>query len=198
MADIQIFRPGPHYPALDGTALAATAAAYDPLVYCAPLVVGHPAEDAPRYGLVQGLTFADGVLSATVSNVARAIASKVAAGRLLAVSASFFRPGCAASPSPEVYALRHVGLLGATPPVVKGLAPPVFRDSERAGDVLTVEFVEAPRRPGDRPRLALPPGYTADPGRIGLHSRTLAFSEKHDCSYEDALVRIEGNAGRAG
>ncbi|OYW21050.1 MAG: hypothetical protein B7Z43_11640, partial [Sphingomonas sp. 12-62-6] len=42
--------------------LAATAAAYDPAKFEAPIVVGHPALDAPAYGWVRGLAFAEGTL----------------------------------------------------------------------------------------------------------------------------------------
>ena len=65
---IQIFKPGTHT-AMSGAVLAfsesdlaACAAAYDPAKHEAPLVVGHPKHDAPAYGWVKQLAFADGAL----------------------------------------------------------------------------------------------------------------------------------------
>lgn len=118
--------------------LQATAGAYDPALHEAPIVVGHPQADAPAYGWIAGLAFADGKLTATPSQIAPEFAELVGAGRFKKVSASFYKPDAAANPKPGAFYLRHVGFLGAQPPAVKGLKPIEFADGEDG--TVTVEF----------------------------------------------------------
>jgi hypothetical protein len=142
---IEIFRPGRHTPrqgpALDFSAadLAAMVAAYDPAIYKAPIVVGHPATDAPAYGWVGDLSVAGDRVTASVQQVEPAFAELVRAGRYRNVSASFWAPSSPNNPKPGAYYLRHVGFLGAHPPAVKGLKPANFAE----GEVGVVEFSEA-------------------------------------------------------
>ncbi|MHB1333398.1 MAG: hypothetical protein ACYCY1_12440 [Sulfuriferula sp.] len=141
---IQIFRPGTHT-AMSGAVLgfsesdlAASAQAYDPAKHEAPLVVGHPQHDAPAYGWVRSLGFADGSMEAQPDQVDPAFAEMVAAGRFKKISASFYSPDSPNNPVPGVYYLRHVGFLGAQPPAVKGLRAPEFADNEEG----IVEFAD--------------------------------------------------------
>lgn len=145
---LQIFRPGRHT-ALSGAALefsesdlAASAAAYDPALHEAPIVVGHPALDGPAYGWVKSLAFAAGALEAEPDQVDPAFADMVGAGRFKKISAAFFPPDSPRNPAPGVYYLRHVGFLGATAPAVKGLRTPVFADDDEAVAV-EIEFSES-------------------------------------------------------
>ncbi|MBF0375818.1 MAG: peptidase [Alphaproteobacteria bacterium] len=109
--------------------LAACATAYDPKVHEAPIVIGHPAVDAPAYGWVKALEAdAAGNLMATPDQVEPAFAEAVAGGRYKKVSASFWPPKHPANPRPGVWSLRHVGFLGAAAPAVKGLRPVSFAD----------------------------------------------------------------------
>ena len=142
---LQIFRPGRHT-AMSGAELAfseadlaASAAAYDPALSEAPIVVGHPAHDLPAYGWIKALAFADGGLEAEPDQVDPAFAEMVAAGRFKKISASFYPPASKNNPAPGVYYLRHVGFLGAAAPAVKGLRTPAFADGEEA---VTFEFGE--------------------------------------------------------
>lgn len=147
---IHIFRPGRHT-AMQGRALefsaadlAATAAAYDPALHEAPLVIGHPAANAPAFGWVAGLRAdADG-LFATPRQLEPAFAEEVRAGRYKKVSASFYVPDSPHNPHPGVFYLRHVGFLGAQPPAVKGLAPVRFAEGDDEAGCVTVEFSESP------------------------------------------------------
>ena len=139
-APISIFRPGTHYPALDAGSLARTVAAYDPAKHEAPLVIGHPSDDHPAYGWVQSLAFSEGLLKAVPREVQSTLKDHVEAGRYKKISAGFYHPQSAGNPAPGVYYLRHVGFLGAQPPVVKGLPPIQFADSE--DDYVTIEFSE--------------------------------------------------------
>lgn len=143
---IEIFRAGRHTPMQGGSLdfseadLAASAAAYDPGLHEAPLVVGHPQEDAPAYGWVRRLWAEGGSLKAATAQLDAAFAELVGAGRYKKVSASFYRPDAPNNPKPGVYYLRHVGFLGAMPPAVKGLAPVQFAGGDE--ECVTVEFGE--------------------------------------------------------
>jgi len=141
---LQIFKPGRHT-ALSGAVLAfsesdlaATAAAYDPALKEAPLVVGHPKLDGPAYGWVKSLAFADGGLDAEPQQVDPAFAEMVNAGRFKKISAAFYSPESPSNPVPGVFYLRHVGFLGAAAPGVKGLRDPGFATDEEG----IVEFSE--------------------------------------------------------
>jgi len=93
----------------------------------APLVFGHPSIDAPAYGWVAGLRRDGDRLLAAFRDVPEAVKSLVSAGRYRNVSVKL---------SPDKSKLIHVGLLGAVPPAIPGLAPVKFAD----GDGLTIEF----------------------------------------------------------
>ncbi len=145
---IDIFRVGRHT-AMSGATLdfsaadlEATAAAYDPALHEAPLVVGHPTADAPAYGWVSTLARAAAILRATPAQVDPAFAELVAAGRFKKVSASFYLPDSGANPVPGVYYLRHVGFLGAQPPAVKGLRQVAFSDAPGEAGIVTLEFAD--------------------------------------------------------
>lgn len=134
---IHIFKAGRHTDMSGRTLefseadLQASAAAYDPGKWSAPLVVGHPTHDAPSYGDVAALAVKGGDLEAIPANVDPAFAELVQAGRYKSVSASFYLPDSPNNPVPGVYYLRHVGFLGAQPPALKGLRPVQFSDGEQ-------------------------------------------------------------------
>lgn len=149
-APIHIFKAGRHT-AMQGRTLefsaadlAATAAAYDPALHEAPLVIGHPADNAPAFGWVAGLSADAGGLYATPRQLEPAFAEEVRAGRYKKVSASFYVPDSPHNPHPGVFYLRHVGFLGAQPPAVKGLAPVQFAEGDDEAGCVTVEFAESP------------------------------------------------------
>ena len=110
--------------------LRATVDAYDPALHEAPIVVGHHRDNAPAYGWIKSLQFAEGgSLHADTDQVMPEFAEMVQAGRFKKRSASFYKPDSPANPVPGVYYLRHLGFLGAQPPAVKGLADPEFSES---------------------------------------------------------------------
>ena len=144
---IEIFRGGTHTD-MRGTTLAfgeseiaGIAAAYDPALSEAPIVIGHPRTDAPAYGWVKSLSARGDRLYAEPDQVDAAFAELVESGRYKKVSACFYRPTAPANPKPGAYYLRHVGFLGAQPPAVKGLAPVEFAESPE-DDLLLVEFAD--------------------------------------------------------
>lgn len=143
MKPLHIFRPGTHTP-MTGGAIAFSAAdldgaarAYDPALHEAPLVVGHPALNAPAYGWVQALSAAEDGLHATPRQVDAQFAAMVQAGRFKKISASFFHPSSRDNPTPGAWYLRHVGFLGAAAPAVQGLKPVAFAAEDGA---VTFEF----------------------------------------------------------
>lgn len=141
---LEIFKRGRHVAsngvAIDFTEahLAASAAAYDPAKHEAPIVVGHPRHDAPAYGWVKAVNFADPALNAEPHQVDAQFAEMVSAGRFKKISASFYTPDAPNNPVPGVYYLRHVGFLGAQPPAVKGLKSVDFADV----DAGVIEFAD--------------------------------------------------------
>ena len=97
----------------------------------APNVVGHPADNGPAFGWVEGLRAVarDGiqVLEAKFKQVPADFEEMVKQGYYRKRSAAFYPDG----------SLRHVGWLGAMPPAVKGLADVAFREGVEA-----IEFTE--------------------------------------------------------
>jgi len=94
-----------------------------------PLVVGHPQNNAPAFGWVQGLKKSGGRLLAKFKDVVPEFEAIARQGLYKKRSASFYPDG----------RLRHVGFLGAAPPAVKGLADLKF---EAADDALSFEFYD--------------------------------------------------------
>lgn len=122
--------------------VASIAAAYDPAKHQAPLVKGHPSDDAPAYGWVERLAVEDGALVAEFGDVDQAVKADVDAGRYRFVSSAFYRPDEKTNPTPGKWHLRHVGLLGAVPPAVKGLGRVQFATGDDA--YVDVAFGEGP------------------------------------------------------
>ena len=118
--------------------LKACAEAYDPSVFKAPLVVGHPKLADPAYGWVASLSYADGLLNAGPDQVDANFAELVNDGKFPKVSASFYLPDSPNNPKPGVMYLKHVGFLGAAAPAIKGLKTVSFAADEQG----VVEFAD--------------------------------------------------------
>ena len=144
---IEIFKAGKRV-SNDGTTYDITAddvvgcaSCYDPSVHEAPLVIGHPKTDDPAWGWVAVLqTDGAGSLSANFAEVDPEVEKLVDASRYKKISASFYQPTHPSNPIPGKWYLRHVGLLGAVPPSVKGLGAVNFSDAD--GCVEFAEYVE--------------------------------------------------------
>lgn len=133
---IEIFRAGTHTP-MGGGAMTFTTdfldeiiETYDPEVFDAPVVKGHPKNDEPAFGWVKELFRKGDRLFATVRDLEPQFAEAVNTGRYRKVSAAFFTAGSKSSPVPGKPYLRHIGVLGAMAPAVKGMRPLEFSDSE--------------------------------------------------------------------
>ena len=126
---------------------------YNPRHHRAPLVLGHPADDAstPAHGWVAALESGSDGVHAVPEQVGSELADWVKTGRYGPVSASLYGPDHPGNPTPGKWHLRHVGFLGATPPAVKGLAPVEFAGG--AADV-TIEIDLADESPAPWGELA--------------------------------------------
>ena len=166
--------------------IAATASAYDPARFAAPLVIGHPAGDAssPAHGWIKRLTVdAAGALVAGIEDVSDALKALVKAGSYRHLSASFWPPTHPSNPSPGVYALRHVGALGASPPAIRGLS-----------DLTSLAFAEPLPWPtctcdgvGD---FTAPRGWRVDPERLADFNHITAFAAREGLDFITAAQRL--------
>ena len=114
----------------------AMAGAYDPALHEAPLVVGHPAADAPAYGWIESLAGGADGLTGAPHQVDPAFAELVRAGRLKKLSVALYGPAHPDNPTDHWY-LRHVRFLGAKPPAVKGLRDAALGEAN-GGEAVTV------------------------------------------------------------
>lgn len=111
----------------------------------APLVVGHPALNAPAFGWVEAFRRVGDVVQAKASSVADEFADLVKRHLYKNRSLSF-GPGLR---------FRHVGFLGAQPPAVKGLKEIQFSDEE---EFMDVEFSETALPEGEASVSSPEPG----------------------------------------
>jgi hypothetical protein len=99
-------------------------ASYDPQIHEAPLVLGHQgdSDSLPSYGWIKGFERQGDNLYANVAftDVAKDL---VKDGHYRKVSISFYSPDSQINPHPGKWTARHLALLGAAPPAVKGLEP---------------------------------------------------------------------------
>jgi len=133
---IKMLKPG-RFTAMNGKVvnfteadLKATAAAYNPEIYAAPFVIGHPKHDDPAYGRIGIADFSEGFLMGEPDQVDPAFAEAVNSGKFNRVSLSLYEPDSPNNPVPGVYYPRHLGFLGAMPPAVKGLGTVSFSEGE--------------------------------------------------------------------
>ena len=92
----------------------------------APLVVGHPKDNAPAFGWVESLKANGKTLLAKFKQVMPEFVDAVKEGRYKKRSISLYND----------LTLRHIGFLGAVPPAVKGLADIAFSED----DEITYEY----------------------------------------------------------
>jgi hypothetical protein len=108
---------------------------YDPSIHEAPLVIGHAGDNdsLPAYGWIQGFSKQGGNLYADVAFTDTA-KDLVKDGHYRKVSISFYSPDSAINPHKGKWSARHLALLGASPPAVKGLEPFSFSEAEGVYD----------------------------------------------------------------
>ncbi len=109
--------------------LNAIANSYDPNFSAAPLVKGHPKTDDEAHGWVQGMRVVTDKVGAKLQGLFQDVKDE---------TAKLMESGAFRNRSVAIYSdlkgkgpyLRHVGLLGAMPPAVKGLEPVKFDDGD--------------------------------------------------------------------
>jgi len=132
---IEIFRAGAHKDsagvehAFTEADLDKIVAGYKPGEHEAPVVIGHPRENAPAFGWVASVARKGQRLFAEIKDMVPEFMDAWKKGMYKKRSISLYPDGT----------LRHVGFLGAVPPAVKGLADYQFAD----GDAVSFEFMEA-------------------------------------------------------
>ncbi len=109
------------------------AASYKPEEREAPLVFGHPTTNGPAYGWVEKLKVEGNHLWAKLKQVPDEVKEVIANGHYKHKSMSLYK-------DKEGWGLRHVGLLGATPPAIAGLKALGFAQGEE--EYLTINFSE--------------------------------------------------------
>jgi cation transport regulator ChaB len=101
---------------------------FDPSFHEPPEVIGHPKTDSPAWGWISGLKREGNALLAKSRDRAPEFIEMLKNGLFKKRSISVYPDG----------SLRHVGWLGAMPPIVKGLQNVAFSDS----DSIMIEFDE--------------------------------------------------------
>lgn len=115
---------------------------YDPRVLRAPIVIGHPRDDAPAYGWVDRVELDGDRLYAVATDLSDTFVDWLEEEYYSQRSASIFLPQ--QSPTDGFY-LRHVGFLGAAPPAIPGLEAHQFAGA--ADGVVTVDLSAAASSP---------------------------------------------------
>jgi len=90
-------------------------------VKSAPLVKGHPNNDAPAMGWIERLKIVGDELQASFCDITDEFRQEVEQGSFKNISASFFYPLSESNPVKGKYTLRHVGALGANRPAIPNL-----------------------------------------------------------------------------
>jgi hypothetical protein len=128
---VEVFRSGEHTDSLGRTRafseedLQSIADLYNNAVAkdianCAPVVKGHPQDDAPAYGWTRYLSKRGDRLFAKLHSLSEEFIAELEKGAYKKVSISLY---------PDLM-LKHIGFLGAAAPAVKGLTMTEFSDEE--------------------------------------------------------------------
>lgn len=97
------------------------AESYDPVIHEAPVRIGHEDTDkSPAFGWVKGFRVDGSRLYADVQFTPE-MSDMLRNGNYKKVSISMYSPESHINPTPGKWSARHLAVLGATPPAVKGL-----------------------------------------------------------------------------
>jgi hypothetical protein len=117
---------------------------YDPTYNEAPVVIGHPKDNAPAWGWVEALKREGQLLYAKLKDLAPEFVEMLKQGRFKKRSISLYND----------LALRHIGFLGAVPPAVKGLPDVAFKGGDEAIAIEMIEMEEGEREKARRAQEA--------------------------------------------
>lgn len=175
--------------ALTPELLAQLAASYDPALYQAPLVIGHPKTNSPAFGWLDKIEATPEGLFGSPINVDPAFAEAVNSGRYPQRSLSFWPADHPGSPTPGQPYIRHLGVLGATPPAIPGLRGADLATPD-AG-ITTIDFSAAPLPPLEDPSMSVP-----DPIALAAQVADLAAQAEALSAREAALAEREALAAK--
>lgn len=203
MPTIEIMRAGTHTSSsgmpitFSAADLSLAATAYAPERKRAVLTLGHPSDNLPDMGTIDKLSLVGNRLFAHVSKVAAQAVELVRAKRYKYVSASFSGPLAPDNPMPGTWYLRHVGMLGAVPPAVKGLAPleftapygRVYNFCDPSVGTCNADGFNESYSP------SVPFGYAVDEATLEHYRQIRHFADTAGLSFVDAAI-ILGREGR--
>lgn len=126
--EIEAFRANtPASKGITAANIADVAAGYNADVAPAPVVMGHPApghdHSAPAFGAISGVRAEGDRLFVKIKNLAQEAVDGVRQSRILNRSVAFWHPQHPSNPTPGKFSLRHLGLLGGSPPAIPNLPP---------------------------------------------------------------------------
>ncbi|MFZ1575458.1 MAG: hypothetical protein WAT36_09565, partial [Chromatiaceae bacterium] len=171
---------------LSAADVAASAAAYDPALYQAPIVVGHPKDNSPAFGWLSALSASGDDLEGEPVAVDADFAAAVRAGRYKTRSTSFWPPTHPGNPKPGVWYVRHVGFLGGAAPAVHGLRGADLAANDAEGIVTLDLAAEAAPAPEDPPM--------PDPIDLAARESALTDRERELATREATLATREAVA----
>lgn len=126
---------------------------YDPVIHEAPVRVGHEDSDkVPAFGWVKGFKMDGSKLYADVEFTPD-MSEMLRNGNYKKVSISMYSPESGINPTPGKWSARHLAVLGATPPAVKGLEAIQFSEMDFIFDFSATETLESVYDPELGPTL---------------------------------------------
>lgn len=163
--------------------LDAIAASYDPKQLEAPLVFGHPQDNAPAFGWVRQLKRQGEKLFAQFAQVPPGVQRLVAQGRYKYVSMSLM---------PDRTRLRHVGLLGAAVPAIEGLGPVSFTHADSS---ITVNFSAADMQGANT--MPTPPTPEDIQQQLGALTEQVNALKAEKAQLQEQLAKAQSEKGSA-
>ena len=166
------------------------AESYNPIIHEAPVRVGHEDSDkVPSFGWVKGFKMEGKKLYADVEFTPE-MSEMIRNGNYRKVSISMYSPESGINPTPGKWSARHLAVLGATPPAVKGLEELQFSEQDWIFDFATAETLEAIYDPELGPTLESEDSPIASL-KIALEKAKSKDSTKTEMSKEQLEVNLE-------
>lgn len=163
--------------------LDAIAASYDPKQLEAPLVFGHPQDNAPAFGWVRQLKRQGEELCAQFAQVPPEVQKLVAQGRYKYVSMSLM---------PDRTRLRHVGLLGAAVPAIEGLGPVAFAHADSS---ITINFAAHDMQGVNN--MPTPPTSEDIQQQLGALTEQVNALKAEKAQLQEQLAKMQAEKGSA-
>ena len=192
--DIHIFSPGVQTSAQGVTReftkddLKQVAESYTPDIHEAPIRVGHEDNDkVPAWGWVKGVKMKGDDLVAEVE-FSPLMEDYIQNGLYKKVSASFYSPESKINPEPGKWSLRHVAMLGAQPPAVKGLKGFAYSEESEGEGVLDFAVTLTPDQVFDK---ELGPTLKVDQAPMELLKEKLSEAKSEMTTDQQAKQELE-------